>query len=59
MSLPSYQEFYPYILKVLEDRKTYSLKNIREKVSISMNVTKEQMKELLPSKKQTIFNNRV
>lgn len=59
MSIPSYQEFYPYILKLLSNNKTYKLKDARKEIGVSMNITEEQKKELLPSKVQTVFDNRV
>lgn len=58
MAVPAYKEFFPYILKVLEDRKEYKLSEVREKLVSMMKLTEEDINELLPSKTQTIFRNR-
>lgn len=59
MAIPSYNEFYPFILKILEDKKAYELSVIRDLIKKEMNLTKEDMSEMLPSNKQTVFANRV
>lgn len=58
MSVPKFHEFLPYVLKELKDGRPYPLKEIRKKLAISMNLTEEQLSQLLPSKTQTMFDNR-
>lgn len=59
MAVPKYDEFYPYVLRILEDKKEYKLSEIREELVRIMSLTEKDLEELLPSKTQTIFYNRV
>lgn len=58
MAVPAYQEFFPYILRLLEDKKEYKLSDIRKELVKTMNLTEKDLEELLPSKTQTVFQNR-
>ncbi|NLN47859.1 MAG: restriction endonuclease [Clostridiales bacterium] len=57
--IPKFDDFYPYILKILENKEVYKLKDIREILAKNMSISESARKELLPSKKQTTFDNRV
>lgn len=58
MSVPKFYKFFPHILKELNDEKPYPLKEIRNRLEISMNMSDEQLSQLLPSKTQSKFDNR-
>lgn len=49
MEIPRYNEFYPYILKVMKDNKARSRKEIRKELLANMNITEEKLKEKLKS----------
>lgn len=59
MCIPKYNELYNIILKSLSDRKEITLKELREKISISLKLSNEELKELLPSGKKSIFSSRL
>lgn len=58
MNIPKFYEFFPYILEILDDNQAYPLREIRKKLSFRMNMTEEQLQKLLPSKVQSVFDNR-
>jgi len=57
--LPKFNEFFPYILKILENNEVKTLKELRDQLAIDMNISKEQREILLASKVQTVYDNRV
>lgn len=59
MSVPDFQKIMLPLLKILGDKKEHHLKDITEILSKIFNLTDNDRKELLPSGKQPIFNNRV
>lgn len=59
MSVPDFQKIMLPFLKLLGDKKEHQLKDITEVLSKEFNLTDSDRKELLPSGKQPIFNNRV
>ena len=59
MPVPKYYEMYKPILFSLKDGKLHSLKELKAAVRDYFNLTNEDMAELLPSKQQTYFENRV
>ena len=56
--LPTYDKFFPYVLESLKDGNPKKLKDIRKEIAQIMNLTEEQTTALLPSKTQSIFDNR-
>lgn len=59
MAVPKYFELYRSYLWSLRDKQPHTIKEIREEVAKREKLTNEDMKELLPSKRQTVFANRV
>lgn len=59
MPVPRYYEMYKPILFALKDGKLHSLKELKTAVKNYFNLTNEEIAELLPSKQQTYFENRV
>lgn len=59
MAIPKYDEMYREFLKVLSDGESHKIGEIRDALAIAFNVSDDERKELLPSGKQPIFNNRV
>lgn len=57
--IPKFYEFYPYILEILSDQKTYKLSEIRDILAKRLDITEEERKILVPSKTQTVYDNRV
>ena len=49
MSVPKYDEFFTPVLKVLEDGKVHSLKEVRSEIAESMHLSEEDLAERLPS----------
>lgn len=59
MAVPAFFEFLPVILEVLSTGEIKSNKEIREEVKSKIVLSDEEISELRPSKKQTVFVNRV
>lgn len=59
MAVPKYYEMYAAFLGCLSDGKSHPYKEIKEAVATEMKVTSEERKTMLPSGKQTAFDNRV
>lgn len=59
MPVPKYYEFQAPMLRFLGDGKTHQLKEVREAMRQCFRLTKEDLAELLPSKRQTVFFNRI
>lgn len=59
MSIPKYHEMYLPFLTSLKDGERHSIKEIKEIVAAAMSITMEERKELLPSGKQAILDNRI
>lgn len=59
MSIPKFFEFFRVFLIVLQDGELHTSKDVKEVIAINMNLTAEDMVQLLPSGKQTTFDNRV
>lgn len=59
MAIPGFQELMLPILKLLSDGKEYTSHNIVEELAREFKLTDEEKRELLPSGKQPIFDNRV
>jgi restriction system protein len=58
-NIPDYQAVMLPILNIIADEKEHSFREIVDILSSQYNLTDEQRKELLPSGRQAIFDNRV
>lgn len=59
MAIPDFQSFFKPLLEIAADRNEHSMKEARELIARNMNLTEEDLKELLPSGTQRKFDNRV
>lgn len=59
MAIPDFQSFFKPLLDVAADGNEHSLSEARERIAIVLNLTQDELNELLPSGTQTTFYNRV
>lgn len=59
MAIPTYEELMLPLLKLLSDKNTYTNKQCNEILAKQCNLTEQEKRETLPSKKAPIFYNRV
>jgi len=59
MGVPEFQAFFKPLLELAADGLEHSIGEAREKISVSMKLDAESLQELLPSGRQTKFDNRV
>lgn len=59
MSVPKFFEFFEIFLKSIDDRELHSAKEVREIIAKKMRLSDADRAEMLPSGKQSTFNNRV
>ncbi len=59
MSVPKYYEFFGSLLRALKDGELHTAKEIRTFVALEMNLSGEDLVEMLPSGRQTTFSNRI
>jgi len=59
MAVPDFQSFFKPLLDIAADSKEHSVREAREIIAKKMNLSDEDLRELLPSKIQTKFDNRV
>ena len=59
MAVPKFFEFFGAFLKSLADGTIHSSKEVREFIASDMKISDEDLAELLPSKRQSTFANRV
>ena len=59
MAIPDYQSFMRPILELARDGKEHSIREFLEPLSAKFHLSLEEQKVMLPSGKQTIFENRV
>lgn len=59
MAIPKYDEMYREFLETLSDGELHRISEIRDTLAIVFHVSDDERKELLPSGKQPLFNNRV
>ena len=59
MPIPKYDEMYREFLETLSDGQMHKISEIRDTLAIIFHVSDDERKELLPSGKQPLFNNRV
>lgn len=58
-SLPKYFEFYTPFLTVLNDGEIHAFKEIQQSIAKMLNLSNDQLAEILPSGRQSVFCNRV
>lgn len=59
MGVPKYYEFYKPILQCLSDQKNHTSKEIRTQIIQILNLSEDDINELLPSGRQTYLANRI
>jgi restriction system protein len=59
MAVPDFQSFFKPLLELASDGLEHSVREAREKIAKSMNLSNQDLSELLPSGTQTKFDNRV
>ncbi|ELC8342306.1 restriction endonuclease [Clostridium perfringens] len=59
MAIPTYEQIMLPMLDLLKDENTYNNKECVEKLSEKLNLTEEEVRELLPSGRKRVFYNRV
>jgi len=59
MAVPDFQSFFRPLLDIAADRQEHSMKEAREVIAHNMNLSEEDLREMLPSGTQTKFDNRV
>ena len=59
MAVPKFFEFFGVFLQAVSDGEMHRAKDVREYIADSMHISAEDLAELLPSKRQSTFDNRV
>ncbi|MBF0457587.1 MAG: restriction endonuclease [Nitrospirae bacterium] len=59
MAIPKYHQLMLPFLKAIEDGHLYRKKDVVDKLAVVFKITEEERKELLPSRKQGLFDSRV
>lgn len=59
MAIPRYNELYNNVLTELSDEKEYRTRDLKEIITNKLNLTEEEINEMLPSNRSTIINNRI
>lgn len=59
MAVPKFFEFFEGFLRAVQDGELHTAKEVREIIASSMNITDADRAEMLPSGKQSTFDNRV
>lgn len=59
MALPNYQGFMRPVLEVLADDREWRFAELRETVADRMGLTPAERTEMLPSRKQRTYDNRI
>ena len=59
MPIPDYQTCMLPLLKFLSDKQEHSLRETVDQLAKQFKLSDQEMKEMLPSGQQAIFNNRV
>jgi restriction system protein len=59
MSIPDYQTIMLPFLKIAEDGKEHSKREALDRLAVHFKLTESELRELLPSGKQELFDNRV
>jgi restriction system protein len=59
MAIPDYQTIMLPFLKITEDGKEHSKREALDKLAVDFNLSESELRELLPSGKQELFDNRI
>ena len=59
MSVPKYDELMKPLLVAIQDGAAYKIKDIYNILEKRLNLTEDDLAEMLPSGRQTVFKNRV
>lgn len=59
MSVPKYDELMKPLLIAVSDGETYKMKNVTALLAEQLNLSSDDLAEMLPSGRQTVFKNRV
>lgn len=59
MSVPKYDELMKPLLLAVQDGGIYKIKDVTATLAQQLNLSSEDMAEMLPSGRQTVFKNRV
>ena len=59
MAVPKFFEFFEVFLKAIDDGEKHKAKEVRDYIAVAMGLSEEDRSELLPSKRQSTFDNRV
>lgn len=59
MAVPKFFEFFEVFLTVVNDEALHTAKEVRSAIAIQMNLSEDDLAEMLPSGTETKFNNRV
>ena len=57
--LPRYDEFYMPLLRVLQDGKIYTMKEIKKLIAEKLHISDDALLERLSSDRQTVYDNRI
>lgn len=59
MAVPKYDELMKPLLMAVQDGKLYKLKDVADMLAKQLNLSSEDLAELLPSGRQTVYKNRI
>lgn len=59
MSVPKFDEFMKPLLAAIKDGKTYKIKDVAAMLAKQRNLSADDLAEMLPSGRQTVYKNRV
>lgn len=59
MGIPKYNEIYREFLETLEDGVTHTMKEVRLEIGTKFKLTEDELSQMLPSGRQSVFDNRV
>lgn len=59
MSVPGFEKFLPVFLDVIQDGNLYSAREVKELIAKKMQISEEDLLEMVPSGKQSKFYNRI
>ncbi len=59
MAIPKFDDMYRELLEAISDGEPHKISDIRDALATVFHLSTEERKELLPSGKQSLFNNRV
>ena len=59
MAVPKFYEFFRAFLVVLQDGELHKMGEVRNRIAMDMNLSEEDLSEMVPSGRQSTFGNRV